>query len=430
MAIFLFWNVLTYYSLVGRNADKELLEQKSMEERLNKLQSQIKEQLRDNADLLDKLHELKPSQIKGKETHGQKPENKTSSLDPKDIVLPILMIACDRITVSVSLDVLLKYRPSPKQFPIIVSQDCGHQPTSDVIQSYIHTKNTSNLIHIKHPDLSDIPLAQPQKKFLGYYKIARHYKWALDQVFHKFNYSAVIIVEDDLEYAPDFYEYFLATYPLLHSDPLLWCVSAWNDNGKDSLISNEPEKLYRTDFFPGLGWMLKRELWLELGPKWPATFWDDWMRHPEQRKDRQCIRPEICRTSTFGKKGVSKGLFFDKHLRFIKLNTEPILWTQKDLSYLRKEQYDIDFVKEVYTAPVMTLSDAMNGLQLELKKVRVQYDNKEDFKRISKLLGIMEDVKAGVPRAAYRGVVSFMLMGRRVYLAPPPGWTGYDVKWT
>ena len=46
-------------------------------------------------------------------------------------------------------------------------------------------------------------------------------------------------LSDDLDIAPDFFEYFLATFPLLHSDPLLWCVSAWNDNGKSALVSNE-----------------------------------------------------------------------------------------------------------------------------------------------------------------------------------------------
>ena len=32
------------------------------------------------------------------------------------------------------------------------------------------------------------------------------------------------------------------------------------------------EMLYRTDFFSGLGWMLTRDLWLELEPKWPIGF--------------------------------------------------------------------------------------------------------------------------------------------------------------
>ena len=32
------------------------------------------------------------------------------------------------------------------------------------------------------------------------------------------------------------------------------------------------ELLHRTDFFPGLGWMLERNTWLELAPKWPETY--------------------------------------------------------------------------------------------------------------------------------------------------------------
>lgn len=77
---------------------------------------------------------------------------------------------------------------------------------------------------------------------------------------------------DDLDIAPDFFEYFLGTYPLLVSDNSLWCVSAWNDNGKAGLVDdNAADVLYRTDFFPGLGWMLTRQLWTELSPKWPKS---------------------------------------------------------------------------------------------------------------------------------------------------------------
>ena len=47
------------------------------------------------------------------------------------------------------------------------------------------------------------------------------------------------VFTDDLDISPDFFEYFLATYPLLHADPSLWCVSAWNDNGKAELVSDE-----------------------------------------------------------------------------------------------------------------------------------------------------------------------------------------------
>ena len=64
------------------------------------------------------------------------------------------------------------------------------------------------------------------------------------------------------------------------------------------------------------------------------------MREPVQRKNRACIRPEISRTKTFGKIGVSNGLFFDKHLKFIVLNSKNITFMDKDLSYLLKDNYD------------------------------------------------------------------------------------------
>jgi alpha-1,3-mannosyl-glycoprotein beta-1,2-N-acetylglucosaminyltransferase len=58
--------------------------------------------------------------------------------------------------------------------------------------------------------------------------------------------------------------------------------------------------LYRSDFFPGLGWMINRKLWNEIHEQWPLGFWDDWLREPKIRRGRQCIYPEISRTYTFG----------------------------------------------------------------------------------------------------------------------------------
>jgi alpha-1,3-mannosyl-glycoprotein beta-1,2-N-acetylglucosaminyltransferase len=64
------------------------------------------------------------------------------------------------------------------------------------------------------------------------------------------------------------------------------------------------------------------------------------MREPVQRKNRACIRPEISRTKTFGKIGVSNGLFFEKHLKFIVLNSNNVKFMDMDLSYLLKDNYD------------------------------------------------------------------------------------------
>ena len=118
-----------------------------------------------------------------------------SSSAANDFVAAIVVIACNRPTVKRCLDLLLKYRPSAKQFPIIVSQDCGHQETADVIASY-----KDQVTHIKQPDLSNVQgVPSNMLSMMGYYKISRHYKWALGQAFDRLSYDTVIIVEDDLD---------------------------------------------------------------------------------------------------------------------------------------------------------------------------------------------------------------------------------------
>ncbi|KAL9918096.1 alpha-1,3-mannosyl-glycoprotein 2-beta-N-acetylglucosaminyltransferase [Glossina fuscipes fuscipes] len=340
-------------------------------------------------------------------------------------IIPILVLACNRVSIAKCLDNLIQYRPNAEQFPIIVSQDCADEATRNVILSY-----EPQLTLVEQPDQSDIFVPPKEKKFKGYYKISRHYSWALNYTFSQ-GYEYVVIVEDDLNVAPDFYEYFLGTHHLLKQDPSLWCISAWNDNGKAKFIDvSHPDLLYRTDFFPGLGWMLTKNLWQELSVKWPKSFWDDWIRHPEQRKDRVCIRPEISRTRTFGKIGVSNGLFFDKYLRYIKLSEEFVPFTQLNLSYLLKDNYDNTFLKKVYTLPIVTYDELRRRLISKDGPVRIQYINREQYKRITKMLGLMDDFKSGVPRTAYHGIVSFFYEKRRVYLAPNLNWKGYDLSWS
>lgn len=45
-------------------------------------------------------------------------------------------------------------------------------------------------------------------------------------------------VVDDLDVAVDFFQYFAATHHLLLEDDSLWCVSAWNDNGKSDKVKD------------------------------------------------------------------------------------------------------------------------------------------------------------------------------------------------
>lgn len=120
--------------------------------------------------------------------------DKPKAVAPTQPVLPVLVIACNRVTVRRCLDKLLQHRPSAELYPIIVSQDCGHAETAEVISSY-----GNQVTHLKQPDLSNIAVQPQHKKFQGYYKISRHYHWALNQVFKTLSHSAVVVVEDDLE---------------------------------------------------------------------------------------------------------------------------------------------------------------------------------------------------------------------------------------
>jgi len=387
-----------------------------LDENLDDFESRLKSEVETHNLIRENIKQLNYSSQENSYQFKKYKSNSTS--------IAILIIACNRPSISRCINKLLKYRKSENEFPIIVSQDCIHERTSQVIKSF-----GRDLIHIHQPDQKEINVPSKEIKFSGYFKIARHYKWALNQVFNIYNYETVIIVEDDLDVAPDFYEYFKATLPILHKDETLWCVSAWNDNGKFALIDrNDPKLLYRSDFFPGLGWMLTRKLWMELMPKWPVSYWDDWMRHPDQRKGRSCIRPEISRTKTFGKIGVSNGLFFEKHLKYIYLNEVPVDFTKLNLTYLLKDEYDHNFVEMVYRAPLVSFNELKNKQIEHNNPVRISY-TMNNLKSLTKLFGLMDDFKSGVPRTAYKGIISFTYNNRRVYLAPIKEWQKYDTSW-
>eukprot|EP00730_Choanoeca_flexa_P007457 TRINITY_DN12337_c0_g2_i15.p1 TRINITY_DN12337_c0_g2~~TRINITY_DN12337_c0_g2_i15.p1 ORF type:complete len:353 (+),score=62.96 TRINITY_DN12337_c0_g2_i15:90-1148(+) len=167
-------------------------------------------------------------------------------------------------------------------------------------------------------------------------RISLHYLHTLTNVFKDFpNAPHVIISEEDLAVAPDFFHFFEQTRPLLEQDSSVYVVSAWNDLGYKH-TAKDPAMLMRVDTMPGLGWMLKRELFVkELKPKWPSEDklwdWDMWMRADEQRKRRSSIIPDISRTFHFGAHGLNindyfQEAYFTKHLladvKQVKLATE------------------------------------------------------------------------------------------------------------
>ncbi|CAL8122859.1 unnamed protein product [Orchesella dallaii] len=330
------------------------------------------------------------------------------------------------MTITRTLDQLLKYRPSKEKFPIVVSYDCGERG-NDVKEILVEQYGQNISYHITHPNYEKTQVKLNEENVIqhmrAYFHIAVHYGWALGHVFNSLGFEFVIIVEDDLDIAPDFFEYFEATLPLLNQDPTLYCVSAYNDNGKPELIDLlSPSLLYRLDFFPGLGWMMTKRLWEELEPKWPDRYWDDWMRHSDQRKGRACIHPEISRTKTFGKIGASHGQFYDVYLKRIMLDDKFVPFKSMNLDFLLKVNYDPHFMHEVNSSlPIREFSKLGTEIRRSrnpFETFRLQYADEIEFKMLAASFGIMKDFKDGVPRNGYKGIVPLIYQRRRVYLVP------------
>jgi len=90
------------------------------------------------------------------------------------------------------------------------------------------------------------------------------------------------------------------------------------------------------------------------------------------------------------------GLFFEKHLKYIKLSESFVPFSKKDLTYLLKENYDKTFTNEVYQAPVVTFEELRRGIGQTKGPVRIQYNNRNQYKSAAKALGIMDDFKVSI----------------------------------
>ena len=136
-------------------------------------------------------------------------------------------------------------------YPVFISEDGFHPSVGRVIEEAKLRWNTSAahipFIHVHHGD-HHLPAEN------GYYKLARHFKFALDALFKehqayglKSPVNRVVILEEDLEIAVDFFEYFSAVGPLLDKDDTLLCASAWNDNSFKGKVRDEKQLLRSVD---------------------------------------------------------------------------------------------------------------------------------------------------------------------------------------
>ena len=198
--------------------------------------------------------------------------------------LPIVLLTCNRPDqLKKTLDSLLSVRGVTKD-NLIVAQDGAVKAVAEVAK----TNGLKLLQNVEGINLRGGAGGD------GAERIAKHYKFSLSAAFNQMPLApAIIIVEDDLLFSPDFYEYLAATAPVLETDPTTFVVSAWNDNGFNGRVS-DVHALRRTEFFPGLGWLLPRKLYKnELEQQWPSQHWDHWLRSVEVHGTRDIVYPEV-----------------------------------------------------------------------------------------------------------------------------------------
>lgn len=357
----------------------------------------------------------------------------------------LLILAHDRPKyLSRALEVIHKHYPTQGLPVIVISEDGDDPEVAAIVEAFrekMRVVSSASIVHI-HFSLSESASTLIKH---GYMRLAEHYVFALSQVFadggrqeqrqwlKTIPPEEVIILEEDLEIASDFFNYFGTFAPLLHEDKTLLAISAWNDNGQADHVKDS-SAVTRTEFFPGLGWMLTRRLWQEeLKGKWRSIqYWDDWLREPEQRKGRQVLAPEICRTFHFGRSGTSNGQFSEL-LENIKLNEKYTDFSDeqqvKKWSHIHNEKdYDRWLYAEVCKAKeidsmatdavVMTLLGREDAKGEDVEAFRLLYRGKLHFVSLAKRLHVFSDDKAGLFRSSYKGIVSIYFHGKRVHLVP------------
>lgn len=115
----LIWGTITYFLFLNRPQNVRDDTKISLEKKIYDLERVVNDQFKKNREIVDDLHVV----IKNNKEEDVKPSQLESfKSEFKGTVIPILVFACNRPSVSRCLDKLIEYRPNSDQFPIIVSQ--------------------------------------------------------------------------------------------------------------------------------------------------------------------------------------------------------------------------------------------------------------------------------------------------------------------
>mmetsp|Transcript_13865 Transcript_13865/g.22676 ORF Transcript_13865/g.22676 Transcript_13865/m.22676 type:complete len:112 (+) Transcript_13865:187-522(+) len=107
---------------------------------------------------------------------------------------------------------------------------------------------------------------------------------------------------------------------------------------------------------------------------------------------------------------------YGDYLTQIKLNDEFVEFGALDLGYLGAERWAREYPAAARAAREVRAEEVKRN-QISKGPVRVKFNGIQDFARKAKMLGIMDNEKAGVPRTAYKNIVEFWHNGIKVYVS-------------
>ena len=165
---------------------------------------------------------------------------------------------------------------------------------------------------------------------------------------------------------------------------------------------------FRTSYFPGLGWMLRRELWEELAPRWPRDHWDHWMRVEDTARGRECVAPEVPRNRNIGEVGANmNAAAFRRYIAAAAFfnGSRAVDWG--DLSALLQPAYTAGVAAAVAGAELWKLGEPLRPGGTYLVPYRV-----EEYARLARYFRVWP-----YPRGHHRHVASVPFRGARVLLA-------------
>ena len=116
----------------------------------------------------------------------------------------------------------------------------------------------------------------------------------------------------------------------------------------------------------------------------------------------------MSRTFTFGEQGVSASQFYREFLATVRLNDQAVDWAAEDLQYLQPVLWDAELEAAQAGARVAPTLDAFFEADCSDAPATVlfHYGSVAQYPAVAHRFKFLDDVKAGVPRTAYHGVVT------------------------